>query len=801
MFNALEQARRIRNVGGAACCLCTPNLSSRPSFTYPKKMPQKFRQRGKKKKSSNAEHVEDVAETAAAAPQQDWQQEDYLPLEDGGAEAEGSQSGQAIQHTPLEHASGDFDADVAPFGFVPPELKSYLKDAHANLQRLDSEAQEYGHRPTTGAGDADEEEGDERTTLRLAMLREMDGQELACATDGESSVILEAILSGLDERRLRILADRMSGSCATLASHRFGSHVLQAVLRGLQQSLVSSSRKGKGKASVQGQEGSTGVLRTAEELIRNITEEVIPDAQSLVQATFATHVIRSLLLLLSGHDISADTNIRSKKSAAFRNKAVAPEQGKGKENGFANGVNIPSFPDLLASLREACVPQDSTGRNEVRALLMSASASPTFALLLSLEAQAGESVRPNSLADVVFEGMISDPASTQSKDGVETLLRHPSGSHALEGILTHATSEVADRFIATYAKGKMVRLGSHPVANFVLSKAIKRARASTVKGAIEDVRESGGSKMVKDAKTGLFLAFLERTAGLEDKELQKAAVEVILASFGFDEDLKAIVAKSENCALLFQSILSLKTRSDFKKMIKRRKERAAKDAEVPEGERKKRKRDEGEQSELRDEEVSVQGSVLLQTLLKTEEPLNDVVFKALDALETPLLYAQNPTSSHVYLCALSSPTSSFLQRRTLIRSLLPILPSLADAKYSSRISDLVFSRADPFLKEKILKGIAEEGQERFLQSSFYGRFFLKRIGWAQWRKDAYAWKDWVKTLTPEPMADKLGHELQREQQPAGINGEDDAPCSKKSKRDRKAQTKEQAELDQILSGL
>ncbi|CAO1625738.1 unnamed protein product [Sympodiomycopsis kandeliae] len=770
-------------------------------------MPQKFRQRGKKKKNTE---VANAAEPVVEHKDEQWQQQDFVPFDAAAEEQQHQQPGASeIQHTPIEYPDpSGVDTDVAPFGFVPPELKSYLKDAHANLQRLDTEAQEYAYQQYNNDQEDEEDQAGERNLLRLAMLREMDGQELACATDGECSVILEAIIAGLDHRRIRILADRASGSFSILASHRFGSHVLQAILTGLQQALTRSA-KGKNKMAEDGSEGSSGVLRDAEQLICDIAKEMIPDAQSLVQATFATHVIRSLLLVLSGQDISQDVKSRSKKSAAFRNKAVGQDSSR-HHSSSSKAIILRTFSPVLKDLREACVPQDTTGRNEARALLVSPSASPTFALLLSLEAQSGETNRPNSLADIVLEGMISDPTSTQSADGVETLLRHPSGSHALESILSYAPPDLADRFLSIYAKGKMTRLGSHPVANFVLAKTMKRASAEAVKEAIADVKESGGSKMVKDAKTSLFLAFLERSAKLQDKPLQESTVEVILESFGFEDSLKTIVADKESNVLVFQCILSLKTRHDFKKMIKRRKEKAASQAkegteEAQNGEQKKRKRadhDDNDGQSLREEEVTIQGSVLLQTLVKLDEPFNDLIFKSLLALPNPIPYTQHATTSHIYLHALSSPTSTFLQRRQLILSLLPHIPTLADHKYSSRISDLIFNRSDGFLKEKILKSLFDH--ENFLQSSFYGRFFLKRVNWIQYRKDAFAWKDkWVKTVQPDPFLPKLGHSDEEDTAEGGQAEEDvDAQSSRQEKKNKKQkQSQEQIELDNILSGL
>lgn len=192
-------------------------VNHRVPLTSSARMPQKFRQRGKKKKGSSS--VTGANSLALATPKtdgpehndQDWTQSDYVPLEAGDQgdlepEAEADHAESGVEHDQFK-GSGHPD-DIAPFGFVNPDLKSYLKDAQASLVQMVTPYQAQG---ADYADDDAEDQSEQAETLRLAMLREMDGQELACATDGEASLSLESVIHGLDARRLRILADRMSG--------------------------------------------------------------------------------------------------------------------------------------------------------------------------------------------------------------------------------------------------------------------------------------------------------------------------------------------------------------------------------------------------------------------------------------------------------------------------------------------------------------------------------------------------------------------------------------------------------------
>lgn len=204
-------------------------------------MPQKFRQRGKKKKGSSS--GTGANSLALATPRTDgqeqndqgWTQSDYVPLDagdQGDLEPEAHHVDSGVEHREFE-GSGHPD-DIAPFGFVNADLKSYLKDAQASLVQMVTPYQAQG---ADYADDDAEDQSEQAETLRLAMLREMDGQELACATDGEASLSLESVIHGLDARRLRILADRMSGRYVVTVAHK-GSMINE-----LRLTLPQSSRQ------------------------------------------------------------------------------------------------------------------------------------------------------------------------------------------------------------------------------------------------------------------------------------------------------------------------------------------------------------------------------------------------------------------------------------------------------------------------------------------------------------------------------------------------------------------------------
>ena len=85
----------------------------------------------------------------------------------------------------------------------------------------------------------------------------------------------------------------------------------------------------------------------------------------------------------------------------------------------------------------------------------------------------------------------NDPSSTsEASDYLGTLLRDPSSSHILEIITSRCPPSAFDKLWAVYFKGALPRLAVHPVANFVLAKALERVSESQLSEVCAELRNT-----------------------------------------------------------------------------------------------------------------------------------------------------------------------------------------------------------------------------------------------------------------------------------------------------------------------
>jgi nucleolar protein 9 len=91
-----------------------------------------------------------------------------------------------------------------------------------------------------------------------------------------------------------------------------------------------------------------------------------------------------------------------------------------------------------------------------------------------------------------------DPAGIpEQSDYLSTLFRDPTSSHLLETVVTRAPDRAFVILWSTYFQGKLARLSAHPVANFVVARAMERVNTSQLESACEELRESWGKIISK----------------------------------------------------------------------------------------------------------------------------------------------------------------------------------------------------------------------------------------------------------------------------------------------------------------
>ncbi|KAE9386228.1 ARM repeat-containing protein [Gymnopus androsaceus JB14] len=678
--------------------------------------------------------------------------------------------------------------EKTPFGYVDVDVQAYFRT-------VDIQIRDWPRKP--GGGQV----GDElkipmqlnivinaNTLLEkhmffVAALNEMRGKEKPLATDPDCSIILERMAYSMDDFVRRVFLDSLSGSYEVLVKHRFASHVCQTLLTVAAETIAREAMGNVAKA-----EDSEGELRTITELVLDICNEILPSFSSLVMDPFASHVIRALLGLLCPTSKRSSSNensrgaVRSKKSAHWKARqgplsSVFAAKGKGKE---ATGHEIsPEFRSMSRTFIETI--RNNLGDNEVRALAADKVASPCLLMLLDVEAELGMADEPGSLMDRVTVGVISasldeDTTAIEPSDYLGTLFRDPTSSHLLEIIVSRASDKPFALIWNAYLKGKLARLAVHPVSNFVVAKALERASSSQLGDAYAELQDVW-EKMITTSRTGVLRAVVERSVAL--RTCEQSAVEAAFSALNLcsDEDKKYLVP----------CMLSLKRLQVYISSTP-----AQHSAE--ETNEKKDRKDSSSQT-------NVQGSLLLQSLLKLSHPHNQPVIDSLTALDPSerLKIAHNATSSRVLDVLLDSETVPSKAKRAFVQSFIGSYHLLVDDRIGSRVGDRCFAFADTFLKEKIGRSLIP--QEQFLAGSYYGKFFCRNLNlyllkrrpdeWKTFQSNKKAATDLATTPTINTNSSAEAGHLTT----TGNTGETAPPPSKKK---RKRETRVKDEIDELF---
>ena len=198
---------------------------------------------------------------------------------------------------------------------------------------------------------------------------------------------------------------------------------------------------------------------------------------------------------------------------------------------------------------------------------------------------------------------------------------------------------------------------------------------------------------------------------------------------------------------------------------------------------------------------------------------NDSFYHSIQAQKTEDLLGlcRSAVAVHVILMALHSTATTFQQRRALLATLTPHLPTLSDDRWGSRVADTIWDCSDPFIKDRIVKILRP--QETKLLASQYGRFLMKRLNLGLHRKDTDKWKVWAKDQPKQELTPAFS-QLARKRFEAKADfphppvetasGPQEPPASAKRKADssakdakKKKQRKDPnaATLDDILSSI
>ncbi|RKP06773.1 armadillo-type protein [Thamnocephalis sphaerospora] len=520
------------------------------------------------------------------------------------------------------------------------------------------------------------QEDEDRQIFLRNVYTEIDGQELKLLGDPISSVVLEKLFLASSPEQvlqmLRALRERLIDA----VTHRFASHGCQTLLR-LAAAVVDKEIRQGLVSSEEQSEMATCVL----DLMRDLKPHLIP----MMYDVFSSHVVRSTLYVLAGRPIEDDQRgrnaLRSKRSAQFSSHNVA-EVAKDWQ---VHRLEVPSsFGEMLAEFATHII----SGLNvpKLRDLSFDAMANPVLQLLLTFQESGDIQLEGDSVLDRFVLGLKDDESNQHHRECVNylsSLLRDRVGSHLFEKIVQCAPPAIFTRLFSTVFRGKLGDLCADPVANFVVQRIMPACNGP------EQL------ELILSEVVPLFPKLYKTRPGV----LRSAVDACVALNCGHKGVVKGLreavkIQSREDDKHFCDVYLRLQTLEEYTSYAIKR--------------------------------FHVQGSLVLQSLLKFPEDRNRIVIDSILARskEELMRWAGDATASHVLEAFFATETVSPKTKQKVAEKLTGSFHQLALSPYGGHILDKCWLVIDLAQKVGV---IAQEllAHEQTLYGSRHGKFILR----------------------------------------------------------------------------
>lgn len=423
----------------------------------------------------------------------------------------------------------------------------------------------------------------------------------------------------------------------------------------------------------------------------------------LMSDRFASHPLRILLVVLSGMPLTVATSssvLQSKKKEHVSITGVNPTHTEAKR---AARMVPDSFHTALENMMAgAVVGLDTTW---LRALATHPIANPVLQLLLELElTRSGKQSAKDSKS--LFRKLVPDDMleeGTESASFINNLIYDTVGSRLLEVIIINAPGKTFKALYRSSFKDRMGTLAKNEVAAFVVIKIIERLNKEDLVTALDEICPQIDT-LIKRSRTSVIKTLIERC---RVRQLDASSIST---------SLEKVYGDGPSVRLL--KMLRVSSEPTEGMAEDRRKQLESKDS------------------------AKVHGSLLAQCMLEAPDPLRDLIYDGLLAMETPLLItiAKDRTASRVLQTALVCPEQAPKFRRLLIPRFYGHIENLAADPVASHVVDSFWeaTKGLTFIRERIADELAQH--ESALRVSIYGRAV-----WRNWKMDIYNTrrKEWL----------------------------------------------------------
>lgn len=569
------------------------------------------------------------------------------------------------------------------------------------------------------------EDDEDRENFIKAVHRESSGKELKLASSQSCSRYLERIILVSTPEQLLALFEKLLKGLMNLAQHRFGSHVLETLLAESAKNVKVSEKKRSAKDETSSAFEAC-IIRTVGQLEPNIG--------FLLTDRFGSHVVRSLVLVLSGEppqDVIMQKVLASKK----KEKVDTPPRNN---QPIEQSRTVPqTFQTALSRLTTAAVSNlDST---YLRALATHPTGNPVLQLLLRFDlADPNKGRSPGE--ESLFQKLLAPDSLESDSEGVKIsagLTYDPTGSHLIETVVEHAPGKMFKKLYKAVWKPRLASMAKNHAASYVVVRILRRLGK-------DDLAEA------RDMILPVLAQLLENRNFIVIQTLVERCVARGAELGPVAEVFEAIPMKRK--ASILQSILQMDASP------------TANAGTNPVGSTKGPRAD-------------MHGSLLAQSLLEAP-PVSTLIQDSILAtdLDSIIFMAKDPSASRVLQAALTSSASTPAFRKQLV----PIFYNhLADLATDSSGSYLVESLWDGtnglhFMKERVATELSKHESE--LRDSPFGRNV-----WRNWLMDLYLrrrgeWQARAKGQDVNPPVErrqeKSAIQLARERHAAGRQSKD-----------------------------
>ncbi|XP_036210372.1 nucleolar protein 9 isoform X3 [Myotis myotis] len=330
-----------------------------------------------------------------------------------------------------------------PDGRSPPAL-----DAHPHLS---PEALGYFRRALSALKEAPEA-GEERELMVHNVLKEVEAQALALATNRTGSEMLQELLGYSTLKPLCGVLAALRPSLRSVACHRCGVHVLQSALQQLPRLLGSCAEE-----EAEEEEEEVPPLETLEELVLGLASEVCDDFLFYCGDTHGSFVVRTLLQVLGGTLLEPE---RARHRGSRSPEAQRTPARECKPTDF----EVPeSFLNCLQDL-SSCFLKD------IAVFITDKISSFCFQVALQI---LHRKVPPlcAHLCNAVID-YLSNRNSSADGSPLLLFLRDQTSSRLLEQVLLVLEPPRLQSLFEDHFQGQLQTMAAHPIANFPLQRLL-----------------------------------------------------------------------------------------------------------------------------------------------------------------------------------------------------------------------------------------------------------------------------------------------------------------------------------------